>query len=577
MNRIQKHIAYFLACLILTALPVGCVRQNPVREKLDDANRMTDSMPYSAIAVLDPIDKEGLSEADRNYHDFLTVKADDKAYITHTSDSLILKVLEYYSRHSDDKVYPEALYYGGRVYSDLGDLPTALRYFHSALDLLPPETDNKKLRCNALAQTADILNNLRLNKKSLPYIKEAITIDSIIGDSISLLYDTNFLGTIYLHTKKYDLAESVFKDAKRIASGVRPSEMATQDMYLAAIKYEKGHSDSALHIIRAVLRDIDQYYRHTAISYACKIYYRSLIPDTTIMFARELINDVGFPNRRIGYSVLLSPEMKAYIHPDSAIKYAYDFYNEAESILNKNGDREALIQNTAYNYQIHVREKEKAEEENALLYKWIIGILITISCLVFYIVWLKYKNKSYLLELHNTKNNLMALRQDLDKSKGVNTTTVYDHPNFNMEKISDTERLRSELRTELMDILTDNDNPSAVAPEILESGAYRHLCRYLDQGKILSDTDILWGELEKVVLKSSPDFKRRLNLLTGGSLKHSDFNIALLVKCGLSPTKVSILVGRTKGAISYRRKSLGLRIMGKDLGLDIIDKIIRLL
>ena len=58
-----------------------------------------------------------------------------------STDSLIRTVLEYYEKHPGSEQYPEALYYGGRVYSDLGDSPTALRYFQHALDALSGETN----------------------------------------------------------------------------------------------------------------------------------------------------------------------------------------------------------------------------------------------------------------------------------------------------------------------------------------------------------------------------------------------------------------------------------------------------
>lgn len=79
--------------------------------------------------MLDSIKYDGLSDHDRHFFDFLSIKANDKAYVRHESDSLILDVIDYYSSHNKDNIYPEALYYGGRVFSDLGDLPTALRYF----------------------------------------------------------------------------------------------------------------------------------------------------------------------------------------------------------------------------------------------------------------------------------------------------------------------------------------------------------------------------------------------------------------------------------------------------------------
>ncbi len=69
------------------------------------------------------------------YYQLLTIKARDKAYITHTSDSLILEVLHYYEKRKDKKHLPEAYYYAGRIYRDLGDAPQALEYFFKAIDV----------------------------------------------------------------------------------------------------------------------------------------------------------------------------------------------------------------------------------------------------------------------------------------------------------------------------------------------------------------------------------------------------------------------------------------------------------
>ena len=62
------------------------------------------------------------------------MKIADKNYVTHTSDSLILRVIDHEESHKGDGRYAEALYYGGRVYSDLGDYPTSLKYFQQSLE-----------------------------------------------------------------------------------------------------------------------------------------------------------------------------------------------------------------------------------------------------------------------------------------------------------------------------------------------------------------------------------------------------------------------------------------------------------
>ena len=65
--------------------------------------------------------------------------AADKAYMRHTSDTLIRQVVAYYEDGADPWLLPEAYYYAGRVYSDLGDAPQALDYFERAAEALPPK------------------------------------------------------------------------------------------------------------------------------------------------------------------------------------------------------------------------------------------------------------------------------------------------------------------------------------------------------------------------------------------------------------------------------------------------------
>ena len=98
-------------------MAVACSR--PHNQRLDRINELTASNPQIAMDSLEAIDKKSLSIPDRHYYDLLTIKANDKAYVTHSSDSLILDVIDYYKGGKDKTLYAEALYYGGRVYSDL--------------------------------------------------------------------------------------------------------------------------------------------------------------------------------------------------------------------------------------------------------------------------------------------------------------------------------------------------------------------------------------------------------------------------------------------------------------------------
>lgn len=189
----MKSLIYLLCAIAL--MFSGCTGQ-PEDPRLLEISEKVSDFPNEMLARLDSIDVGFLKENDRNFHALLSIKAKDKAYIQHTSDSVILKVIDYYSRHKGSGHYPEALYYGGRVYSDIGDAPTAIRYFQDALDALP-EGKVDAFRATILSQTGSLLNSIRLYSEASEYMKKASMLSLQSGDSLNAMRDTQLLGSVY--------------------------------------------------------------------------------------------------------------------------------------------------------------------------------------------------------------------------------------------------------------------------------------------------------------------------------------------------------------------------------------------
>ncbi len=186
----QMKLYSILIPVILLFL--GCTESSH-DERLVHIAEIVSDKPEEALQCLDSINPAGLTEADRHYYDFLTVKATDKAYILHQSDSLILDVINYYASHDEDKLYPEVLYYGGRVYTDLGDGPLALRYYHQAIDESKKQPD-PELEYRLLSQTGRLLNSINLFDEAVPYIEAALEIERKDNDTLKIINDLHFLG-----------------------------------------------------------------------------------------------------------------------------------------------------------------------------------------------------------------------------------------------------------------------------------------------------------------------------------------------------------------------------------------------
>lgn len=561
--------------LLLSIFFSGCGHQHP-DPRLSTIEEMTLHSPNDALDSLSVIDYDRLSESDRHYYDFLLIKSRDKAFVKHTSDSLILKVIDYEENNKENGRYTEALYYGGRVYHDIGDLPTALNYYQTALDRFGEREKYDLLRGNILCQIADLLNALRLYDKAIPYAEESIEVDSARNDSINLMYSTELLGSIYLHAQKYALAEKAIRKAKGLGSSVSLADTSRHNVYLAALKYYGGDVDSALYYIRSAIRDPGFFRSAMALSYAGLIYKRAEISDSTLLFADKLIKMQGSDNRRWGFNLIYSPEMKDYVSPDTLLAHLYDYWNEMEKYLNKNGEREALIQNSFYNYRLHQRKRLEAESSNRRLYGWLVGCIIFLLLMGIVLLLLRNRNKSQLLQLHEAIGNVNRLRKALEKHESKDEQDNLQECGSGGYSGS-IEEMRVRLREELLALRQTAAPSISVAPDILESKAYGELYEHIKENRILPENSQLWIELEEVVMKSYPKLRTRLNILSGGKMKPTDFHLVLQIKCGISPTNIAGLVGRAKSTIAYRKDALVIKLFGQKMEHGLIEDIIRLL
>lgn len=131
------------------------------------------------------------------------------------------------------------------------------------------------------------------------------------------------------------------------------------------------------------------------------------------------------------------------------------------------------------------------------------------------------------------------------------------------------------LMAKLLKIAVNSNDRYNVPVIILQSDAYCKLQESVEKGKIIDSSDPIWEEIENVVTSCSPNFRRKLNLLTSGHLTVIDFHTALLLKCGIKPSHMAIITGRSQGSIVSRRETLGKKILGGKMGLAIVDRVIQ--
>ena len=581
-----------LFIVIIGFIVFGCSQSN--REPhLEEIYEIVSDNPEKAMAMLDSVNPKELSGSDRHFYDLLTIKAADKAYIRHTSDSLILDVIKYYAGHKKEGLYPEALYYGGRVYSDLGDLPTSITYFQQALDNLPKEMKGSDLEVCILSQTGRLLEKLGLFSEAIPYVERAIKLSQIRKDTLGIVYDLQLLTFLYTRQENYTQAEETIKKTFEFKDHVPSTVAALSNSYLADIKYELGQYDSALMIIRGLPDKVSKSSRNSALFSTSNIYLENGITDTAYLCAREIVESSNINQKTPALFRLLTPPLRQYSDTATIWNYLNLYLYLKEQSFNSNEAELAMMQQSLYNYDLAQRERLKAESG---IRKLRVGLVIAGFVILFTLVAilvLKLRNQKAMLKLHAAIDyiNLLRARESADKITLPETWEENREEDAPEKASGDTvnkaetepqgffinqEILREKLRQELNDLY---EKTSSWKPDerIRNSPVYEEIAEAASQNRGIAGNDRVWSELEKIVSIVSPNFRQHLKLLTGRKISNLEYQTAMLLKGGFNPTEISIVTGRSKGAISYRREKLSTKIFGTKADYKKIDGIIRLL
>ena len=587
---------WMLFILGIMLIVAGCKSRD---ERLMRVGNLASDSPKKAKEILDSIDRNALNEQDRYFYDLMSIKVADKMFITHTSDSLITEVLDYYSDDKKSEEYLESLYYTGRVYNDLGDYPTAMRFYQEVIDLTEGDKDQckKEVRANTLSQLIGIYNQLDLNLTGIPYLKELIEIDKNNGDSVNLVEDYRLLGFAYLRTNDLNNARLNFQNAKKLLNK-KDNRNRIFEIYLGAIEYRKGNVTEAWKTIRSSVNSVDSTYLTHALTYASFITYDLAKYDSAYYFAKKLITLKDSSNFTNALDVLLQPELSQFSNIDSLRHYAYWYKNLLKNKLKKNEDQKVLLQDTKYNYDIHQRKSEYLEKENKKLYQELSLVLIFVLIGGMVYTYQLLANKKKLIKFYDAFALVHFLQQQqrralfLQRSKKDDDACnqkfieISHAAEILIDKSDDIKYLeckkeipilREELKKELLELNKITPDNYIVPEKISQSVAYSRLRDLIESKGSIKAKDGLWEELEKAVLGESPLFIKKLSILLGGKIKPSDKYIALLIKCGVTPTEMTSLLNKEKGTISYRRTSLGLKGFDIKMSVKTVDKLIRLL
>ena len=528
-----KPILYLLLAVVSTQL-MSCRPTLQYPEALLLADSLTQCNADSAVRLLQEL-APTLSQAKepvRRYHQLLTIKAQDKAFIPHTSDSLVLTLLRYYQEEGDPRLLPEACYYAGRVTRDLGDAPQALDYFHQALDALQTsdyqsrmqgqEERTLKLQGKIHAQMGYLFRRQHLYDEAIKAFEKAYRVDSVNRDTTGMIMDIKDLGNIYLNNRKYNKSLAYFQISETLANNIKDSislfKIACQE---AALYNEIGEYKLAKEYLE----------KYKA------IITRSNQNSFYFIKANILSNNKDDENAASYYSTLLkSDELSAQINANlwfgkklcekkdlKAFEYFNTFMQLEDSARRYRNEEAVVLSQSLYNYQL--REKEIAElklqETKQRARTWIFTILAATAAGILYYI---------------------------ERARRRKIRSQYEH----LRRLIAVSQQHAELKKELS---------SATIADLRESETYKKVCRKCKNNEALTKND--WKEIESLFNTVMPEFLHNLHGIY--SFNETEWKLSLLTKMDFTWQEIATLVSLSYPAVHSSQSRLHKKVFKGDV------------
>lgn len=559
---------------ILLLMCICACTNKPYPQSLRVADSLIHNNPDSAVILLEELKRSMAFEpqATQMYYQLLTIKAKDKAYITHTSDSLIKTVVKYYEERKDRERLPETYYYAGRVYRDLGDAPQALEYLQKAIESTKDCTDYR-LISRIYSQTGTLYLYQDTYDQALEVFRKAYQYCLSDKDSIGMVYSLRDIGRTFTTLNCADSALYYYKGALNYAEqihnnhlvGVVQAELSglyiQLEMYPEAFtaiqcsnKYIKGHNIAPFY---AILAD---YYYYTNQLDSATFYYTQTASFDDLYQKQGSYKGLGNIARKKGQY-------------KEAMEYFDKYLIYTDSIKDITNTETIRKMQSLYNYQLKEKENSKLQRQAANYKLWNILLIFSLLSLVFlFIAYHQFRKKKEQQQLVKQER----IKQ-IQKERYAQSNTYLEK---NKEQIKEVELSlhkaeieKDQLRQDLLKAqksLIEKTNEQITATQRVQkqselalkhSDIYKkfHFAVQGSDEKIGNDD---WKELMCAVDEAYNQFTTRLLELY--PMKTIEIQVCVLIKIGLSPAQIAFITIRSRQAISSIRKRLYSKVMGKD-------------
>lgn len=528
----MKFPSFWLFVVIAAVAVLSCGGRGGGMAVLARIDSLADSRPDSALRMLGGMAAAMASapEAERMYYGLLTVKARDKAYVRHTSDSVIMGLVDYYEHDGDKRLLPVAYYYAGRVYRDLNDAVKALSYFQKSENALAETPYRYSFEGNLHSQKGYLLIRQDLYDAAMREFDKAYEYNVERKDTCGIIFSLRDKGDVYYTVKDYDKALQYFDKALQLAKAVNDKSRETGIyIYKANCYFKEGNVELAKKYITIAKSGIDSLNAKAIYTNLARIFSKLGDEDSSAFYYSKLgeINDVYAKREAcLGLANYYSKYKK---DNEKGVYYMNLFKAYSDSVQDIRATEAVADIDAKYNAQKKDEEIGLiTRQRNSIIVFSLVGVLV--FSFVTYFMWRRIyrRKKCYDIEVMDGNFNLPPEFELLTES--------CDWKN---------EVIRQEEKRQ-----TGSSDKAKHA--VQGSSILRKLKGKLATGKSVSDKE--WAELRNVIDMHYDDFTIRI--MSMHRLSDFELRVCMLIKLDFKVKEIAVLTCHTPMAVTAARRRL---------------------
>ena len=568
MNCLRNDHAFgpVLAGLLLF-LFVAC-RPLHYPQALLEADSLTSVRPDSAVTFLCSLrpEMEQASRAVQMYYRLLCVKAQDKAYIPHTSDSAVLSVLHYYEKRDDRRHLPEAYYYAGRVTSDLGDAPQALDYFGKALEVMPPD-GMEDLRSRVVSQMGTLFARQQLYADALGMYQKSLQYSENLKDTAGVIYSLRDIAYAHRCLGHNDSVFPYYRQAHQwsVKSGDREL-IRLMEIQLASCYLDMGSYDSAYAYLPRDFSCLSG--ENKSAAYAISAYYYEALglQDSAGYYYGKLLDDGDIYDKEVAARYMVQ-QIAHSVEPKQVATNLEIYLKCADSVQRLTQTETIARMHSLYNYGLRERERVRLQQAYSNQTKGLLILFVCLTgCLLAFIFYREFQRRNRRIWV----TCLEKWKQWTEKVEDERRKQQNECGRLEKDLAEERQRGREKeegLQKNILELQRQLEGTRMLKEEQLGSIQVTSVCKALKK-KIQSShngkakvSKQEWQELEEAIQTYDGSFLQKLKSLDY-HFQQTEWQICLLLKAGFTPSQIGVLLeGISVQTVSTKRKRMAERLL----------------